>query len=283
MLGRAEHLWRRALVGPVVAGVIVGASAPAVATSVGDRGMWVWEGPDPAALTFASERGVDDLYVNAPPGFSGDPAYAALVADAHARGIRVHALAGDPTWADENADHMVAWVREVRASGLFDGAQVDVEPYLLPAWSSDRTGLMKRYVRALSRARKAAGKVDLVAVVPFWFDEPSLEDRKGRTLLSHVVSASDGIAVMAYRDGTTGPDGIIQLAAGEVAAAGAAGKTAVIGVQTAPDALDKLTFFEEGDAAMEAALAEVDAAFAGAEGYGGTAVHHYSSWAQLAP
>lgn len=270
------------MTGLLVAGAIVGASVPAGAASAGDRGMWVWEGPDPAALAFAVEHGVDDLYVNAPPGFSTDPAYAEMVEAAHAQGMTVHALAGDPTWAGEHRDHLVAWVREVRASGLFDGLQVDVEPYVLPAWTGDREAAIDDYIAAMKKARKAAGKLDLIATVPFWFDDPALGvDRLGRTVLDRVLRAVDGVAVMAYRDQAEGVDGIIDHASGEVRAAAAAGKRAIIGVQSAPDALDKLSFAEEGEAAMEAELALVEAAFGGQPGYGGTAVHDHRGWAAL--
>jgi hypothetical protein len=97
--------------------------------------------------------------------------------------------------------------------------------------------------------------------------------------LEHVAERVDGIVVMAYRDRADGSDGILRHTVGEIVAGAAADKPVMIGVQTAADELDKLTFYEEGAAAME--LDAVRQALTGAAGFGGIAVHHLDSHRRL--
>ena len=55
------------------------------------------------------------------------------------------------------------------------------------------------------------------------------------------------------------------------------GTSALVTVQTARDSLDKLTFHEEGVEALAEALADTLAAFDSQPGFGGVAVHHYTT------
>ena len=94
---------------------------------------------------------------------------------------------------------------------------------------------------------------------------------------------ADGIVVLAYRDVAAGPDGIIDHASTEVALAARANKPVILGVETAPAGLDKITFAEEGVAAMEGQLAQVVSAYQSVSSFDGIAIHHYGSYRTLVP
>jgi hypothetical protein len=188
-------------------------------------------------------------------------------------------MGGDPSWAADSA-RWLAWVDEVVAHDGFDGVVFDVEPYLHWMWSTKQNRLIRTYLRGLDQAVHRAGDLPVLAAVPFWFDE--IEYRR-QPLVERVVSATDGIVVMAYRDHAEGVDGIIDLAATEAALAASLGRTFVIGVETGPVGLDKVSFAEEGSLAMETELAVVTAAFAATPGYAGVAIHHYASYSTMAP
>lgn len=258
------------------------ATVPGVSATT-PRAMWVWSGPEAEVLDFASAHGVTDLYLHAPPGFSSDPAYADFLSGAVDIGVGVHAMAGDPAWAKKSSD-MVAWVDEVVEAGGFVGIVADVEPYLRSEWSNARrrTRLVRSYLAGLEKAEARAGSLPFKAAVPFWWDLPefSVSDV---TLVEDVLNRVDGVVVMAYRDHALGVDGIVDLASTEVSLASSLGKTAVVGVETGPLSLDKVTFIEEGSSFMEAELSLVELAFAGEAAFGGMAVHHYGSWISLAP
>lgn len=250
--------------------------------AAGNRAMWVWDGPVDGVVEFASEKGVSDLYLHAPPGFSTDARFRSFLDDARGTGMRVHAMAGAPAWS-KDAEPWEAWVDEVVDFGGFDGIVFDVEPYLLAEWNTRRQGrLIRSYLAALNGASRLAGELPTIAAVPFWWDHSDYDVRR-RSLVGEVLDRVDGVVVMAYRDRAVGPDGIIGLAEHEVALAAAAGKTAVIGIETGPAGLDKVSFFEEGEAVMEAELNQVEEAFGGWVSYQGIAVHHYGAYRTLVP
>ena len=258
-------------------------SLPAGATDT-PRAMWVWEGPSPELLSFSAAQGIDRLYLNSPPGFSKDASYAEFIADAHAVGIEVYALAGDPSWAKRSRP-FYRWAEEVVSHGGFDGLAPDVEPYALSEWNHDRrrSKLINSYLTALDGVVARAGGLPVVPAVPFWWDEPDFAV-KGSLLIDEVLHRVDGVAVMAYRDTAEGVNGIVTLSTYEVSLGSSLGKEVTIGVETAPDpTYEHITFYEEGEAAMETELAEVASAFVGELGFWGHAIHHFRSYQSLRP
>ncbi len=265
-----------------VIAALLAASIPASAADL-NRAMWVWDPPSPAVLSLSIEKGIDRVFLHAAPGFSSDPAFDSFVNDAHSAGIEVFALAGTPSWATKHSGHFLAWVDEVVAFGEFDGLAPDIEPYALPEWKNKkrRARAISSYLDALEAASSRSGALPIIPAVPFWWDDPDLAVR-GSLLIDEVMSRVDGVAVMGYRDTADGVNGIIALAGYEVSLGTATGKDVIIGVETAPDpTYEHITFFEEGEAAMEAELARTDSYWAGAAGHWGSAIHHYGSYIVL--
>ncbi len=267
------------LVTSVLVGLVMALAVPAGASS--DRAMWVWDGPVDGVIDFATSHSVTDVYLSAPPGFSSDARYVPFIDDAHARGLRVWAVAGDASWA-KNRSAWVDWTNEVVGFGRFDGIVADVEPYLLADWSNSRkrSRLISSYLKNLKAATAAAGSTEMLVAVPFWWDLDEYQT-KGKTLVEQTLAATDGVVVMAYRDHADGVDGIVDLAGFEVALGSQMSKRVVVGVETGAASLDKVTFYEEGAAAMATELVKVEAAFTGASGYGGVAIHHYASYSTM--
>ena len=256
--------------------LVVGGALPAAAA--GERAMWVWDGPVDGVIAFAANKAVTDLYLHAPPGFSTDARYPAFLAEAHAAGLQVHAMAGDPAWAKQSGP-WTAWVDEVVEHGGFDGVVFDVEPYLHADWNSKKQNrLIRSYLAGLGSAVGQAGTLPVLAAVPFWFDEIRV---KRTTLVKKVLAATDGIVVMAYRDHAAGVDGIIDLSATEASLAASMGREFVIGIETGFVGLDKVSFAEEGELIMEGELDLVEAEFATNPAFAGFAIHHYGSYRTL--
>ncbi|MDH5502947.1 MAG: hypothetical protein OEY98_02850 [Acidimicrobiia bacterium] len=270
------------LVTSALVGLVMALAVPAGASS-SDQALWVWDGPVDGVIEFAVNRSVTDLYLSAPPGFSSDARYAPFIADARTQGLRVWAVAGDASWA-KNSSAWVDWTTEVVGFGQFDGIVADVEPYLLADWSNDRrrSRLISSYLKNLKSATAAAGSTEMLVAVPFWWDLDEYRI-KGKTLVEQTLATTDGVVVMAYRDHAEGVDGIVDLAGFEVALGSQMSKRVVVGVETGAASLDKVTFQEEGLAAMAAELTKVEAAFTGASGYGGVAIHHYASYSTMNP
>jgi hypothetical protein len=174
------------------------------------RSAWVWKAADwlergPALLDWAAAHGVRELFVTVP--FKDDkvrePArLAAFIRAAGKRGIRVLSVDGDPHMV--LPDRQPALARMVRAYASYNasvepaarlaGLQFDVEPYLLPEYSSGagRIDWDARYLAMARTLREAAGSLRLELVVPFWWD--------GKTaLLDGLAPLVDALAVMDYR------------------------------------------------------------------------------------
>lgn len=264
----------------VVSLLLIVTATPARAQHTTDRAMWIWSAPSGGALNFAAENQINRVYQYVRTGTAAT--FGTFVDDAHAMGLEVYALNGDASWA-ANSKTLEAWVKEIVASRHFDGVIVDIEPYLHRDWKDKRRRkkLLDHFLKGLDRGRKKAGSLPFVATVPFWYDSKSLRDKKKGQLIDRVLKVVDGVNVLAYRDTAAGGDGIIAHAMAEVSRATSAGRTAVISVQTADDELNKLTFFEEGEAAMEIQLNEVLDAFVGFRGFAGFAIHHYDSYSDL--
>jgi hypothetical protein len=156
------------------------------------------------------------------------------------------------------------------------GVVLDVEPYLLDEWDTDRNRVERAYLRMLKLARRASSDLPLMAAVPFWFDHDTYRNASG-TLAERVAARVDALVVMAYRDELSVGDGIVALARGEIEVAARLDKVAMVALQTAADDLDKLTFFEEDRDALGRAVMAIE----GTPGFGGVALHHYRAYREL--
>ena len=262
-----------------------GLAAPAEAATSGQRAVWVWTRPAAKTLVaWAAKRHVGELFVSVAPGFSttADRDWlASVVTRAHADGIRVAALGGDPGWIDDPAA-ATAWVQEVAASGLFDGVHVDVEPWVRSDWAGDQPAVVAAYLEVLVRLR-AATTLPLEADVAFWLWQVPTAD--GTPLDQAVLATVDAITVMSYRNVATGPNSISDIGAHELASAAAAGKPCRLAVETndlGPDPVSRSqTFYGSSTRTLTRALAEVDRAEAAAPAYAGVAVEDYAGWRSL--
>jgi hypothetical protein len=286
------------------------------------RGLWVWETPpllhDPSArraffefcahhdigivgIQIATQgRGVDRRLTDATE-------WKTLIADAHRRGMRIHALDGDPAYA-RRAEHatvlsivdaVIAYNAAAAASERFYGIHLDIEPYLLAEWTDphSRERLLAEYLdlneRAAQRAR-AAGIVYGVDV-PFWWR--SVDTATGqpvsattfhgvrKSATEHVLGIVDNVGIMAYRNVAAGPDGIVADALATLDAADRIGSAkAFVGVEvdTVSDGVPaKATFAGKTLRELHDQLTAVDTVFVGRPAYAGIAIHRYAAYRQL--
>jgi hypothetical protein len=242
------------------------------------RAMWIWSPRDAAAITdWATGHGVGELfaYVSPAPDATELASLRDLSIRAHAAGIRLAALGGEPGWAT-SPDTVRAWRTRITASRLFDGVHLDVEPYLLSAWTGNRSSVVASYLAMLDAAR-AAGPERLEVDVPFWYGTIALAD--GRTLADAVLPRVDAVTVMSYRDSA---DGMSSVGADMLGRAGRAGKPVRLAAETRPLAdCGYCTFAQAGSRALQRALTDVDTASAKYPTYAGVAVHDFDGWRRL--
>lgn len=252
-------------------------SGPAQAAGpVGGRAMWLWSRPAPAeVVAFAQAHGVREILAWTPA--RPDLAYLRdLRTRSRAAGISLAALGGDPVWTTQHAT-AVSWAKAVTATGLFDAVHVDVEPYALPAWGTDRTRTATQYLTMLEKVNGATG-LPLEADVAFWYGEVTVSRSD---LATQVLRRVEAVTVMSYRDSA---EAVTAVGADFLRKGALVGRPVRLGAETQPlDECAYCTFAEEGATALDGTLAAVETIGAQYPAFAGIAVHHYDSWAALAP
>lgn len=218
-------------------------------------------------------------------------------AHTRARPIKIEFLSGDKMWATPDyraqgeavIDEVTAFNLGGTANQRFDGIQYDVEPYLLNSkngtdpfdWEYDRLLVWSAYLTLLSNCQtkinsyNSANNPDIRfgAAIPYWYVLGSIPGPQ------EVIDRVDYIAVMDYKDTASQ---ITNGAQDEISYAASAGKKVYVGIETGypTDSVEfppSCTFYEEGNAVMEAVLAQVQNSFSGYSSYSGIAVHYYEN------
>jgi len=278
----------------------------------GPRAIWIWEGESYAlleddaaartAIAFLRDKAIATAYVYA-DAYEGrnlvatQPArYRTLIRRMHAAGLKVQALLGSGYLHTERyllPDHrraaqaMLQRVLDYNAAAApeerFDGISLDIEPHILDAWGSRKMELLAHFLDmsdALMRQKNAAAPtLPMGPAIPFWYDGIPIEwHGRRKPMNEHVQDVYDYVALMDYRDHADGGDGIVSHARDELDYGTRIGKPVVIGVETMPNAIRKVSFHHLREGDMERELAATARAVAGAPSFGGFAIHHYGAY-----
>lgn len=214
---------------------------------------------------------------------------------ARAQGITVDAEGGWRNWAERRNTYkafaLLKYVKGFNATHAekFRGFQYDVEPYLLAEYQTDKPEVLANYLDLIAETVAWLDGTDL------WFSIaiPDFYDGAGETprffyglrygyALNHLLAILGGrpgstLIVMAYHNQSGGPDGSIAAARGEVEAAGRRATSVVVAQETDDVSPPSLTFYRTSRARLNAALADIEGAFASDAGYNGTAIHYINS------
>jgi hypothetical protein len=199
--------------------------------------------------------------------------------------MRLIALAGgDCDWLLPSSKGVAAqWVADKAASGLFDGYDIDVEPWSCPSWKSDQPATITAYLALLRSAHAAAQGRPLYATITYWLDEVPLSPG---TLANAVIDATDGVVVMAYHDTY---ERIVQDAQSELMEARQQHKYLRIAVTTdavrAADLEAGNTFADNGASSIDAVLDRLNTMpckdWCANDGFAGPIVQAYATWRRL--
>lgn len=261
---------------------------------------WVWNtwnivNEKDQLLQFAKQQGVNLIYLQViQDGEITTEQYRTFIREAGLNGIEVQALDGHPEWAkEENRYHitnLVNWVKQYNASvgagERFSGIHLDVEPYILPEWSTNRDAVVTQWmdtVKMFIPQVKGDGTLKATSDIPSWLDHVAVPNNGG-TLSRFMISQYDQVTLMAYRDVALGEDGINEIVINELGEANVLGKKLIVGVNIIQDPEgDFVSFAEEGKAEMERQLAVVYSTYKGNAAFAGHAVHDYSQWKVALP
>ena len=288
------------------------AGAGAQADTAAPRAIWTWEEDSYAlleqpaaagrAIDFLKSKSVDTvfLYADAYGGrnliVSQPQLYRRLIRRLHASGLRAYALLGSGYLNTERyvlpkhrlealamLQRVLDYNRTAAPDERFDGINVDIEPHILAEWSSRKMALLAEFIElsdALMRAKRASGQtLPMGPAIPFWLDGLVVEYKGvSKPVSQHVQDQYDYVALMDYRDRAAGGDGIVSHALDELAYADKTGKQVLIGVETLPNALKKVSFHHLKEADMERELGLTAKSVGAMPSFGGFVVHHYGSY-----
>jgi hypothetical protein len=304
-------LIRQLLLAALLATAGAAAAAPA-AEPAGPRAIWTWEGESYAMLESEGEAaqgiaflkaksvGTIYLYADAWRGrnliVSQPERYRRLLRRMHGAGLKVYALLGSGYLHTEryvlprhrmDAVAMLKRVLDYNAQAApeerFDGINLDIEPHILAEWSTRKMELLAGFIElsdALMRVKAQSGQaLPMGPAIPFWLDGIPLEWQGRRKPVSqHVQDIYDYVALMDYRDHAEGGDGLVSHAMDELAYGEAIGRPVLIGIETAPNEIRKVSFHHLGEAELERELAATSRSVGAMRAFGGYVIHHYAAY-----
>lgn len=292
--------------------LLAAACSAARAEAPAPRAIWTWEEDSYAmleqpaaagrAIAFLQSKSVDTVFLYA-DAFGGrnlivsqPQLYRRLVRRLHASGMKAYALLGSGYLHTERyvlpqhrkealamLQRVLDYNRTAAPEERFDGINVDIEPHILAEWSTRKMELLREFVAlsdALVQAKRASGQtLPMGPAIPFWLDGLHVEYKGAtRPVSQHVQDLYDYVALMDYRDRALGGDGIVSHAMDELEYAAKAGRQVLIGVETLPNAIRKVSFHHLKEADMERELGVTAQAVGTMKPFGGFVIHHYGSY-----
>lgn len=167
--------------------------------------------------------------------------YRAFIREANAMGVEVHAVAGHPAWAlksnEKRMMNIVKWVKNYNLEAAEDerirGIQLDIEPYLLPFWETDRERIIREWqanVQAFTSEVKKQPELVASVALAFWLDDIPVPGEQSVSVSQWMIEQFDTVCIMAYRDTLSGKNGILALVEDELKEADKLGTRVMIAV-----------------------------------------------------
>ncbi len=283
---------------------------------------WLWTPPwqfndarKEELLAFAAQEHISSIYIYSGDGITKDlhdrqQVVASFIISAHARGIQVQALGGDPDWSlpDYRStpldffDSVLDYNRTAPAQARFDGIQFDVEPYGQEDFNGRETKGLQQYLdmadAIVAKYNTTAGLAEqgfkLGFTATYWLDGEnatsivSWRDQSakgaGLFLMDELNQIANGyVVLMDYRNFARGDDGSIAHAQGEIdyASQYAPRVKVIIGQETTDADPPKVTFLGMTKEAMKIEMKRIAAAFISKTAFGGFSIHNLESYMHL--
>jgi hypothetical protein len=257
------------------------------------KATWIWQSEiigkeKQEILEFCQQNQINLIYLridmNKPYEY-----YRPFIREASEQGIEVHAVAGHPAWAlASNQKRMMKIVRWVKQYNLeaarterIRGIQLDIEPYLVPQWDTERKRVIREWqanVQAFIAEAKRAADLEVSAAIAFWLDDIATPDQPDLPLSHWMISQFDTVSIMAYRDTLNGDNGILSLVEEEMKEADELGRRVLIAVNLKKLSDEHASFAEEGVAEMNRQLELLPEHLGHHPSYSGVAIHDYRYW-----
>lgn len=256
---------------------------------------WLWHKEEISqpkiVLEFLVKNGCNRIYLTYEPDI-GVAVYRRFVSAASAAGVQVSLMGADARWVlaegrrqqEAFFSFYEAYQQSAETETLFYGMHMDIEPYQLAQWETDREEVIAGYCAFVLSAKEIALRTgtQLELDIPCWFNRFSATDNGEQIPLSEFCfRKADAITLMAYRDNAKS---ILDFAGHNMELAQRYQKPVVLGVETGRIYEDEnVTFDHLGTIILYQALSELRSL--AEQVYPqcslGYAVHHYNTWRAL--
>ncbi|WP_422406979.1 MULTISPECIES: phage tail spike protein [Gammaproteobacteria] len=262
------------------------------------KAIWFWQATRIIAeadhiLRIMSKAFITEIYIPYNPTSVANSYYQYFISKAHSLGMEVHALQGDKSWAlsanRQNAmnviNNILAYNNSSKAEEKFDAIHFDVEPYLMPEWTSTKPEIIKQWIDNSDAWIEAVhnGGLKMGGSFAFWIDNPDSvgqfmpPEYAGKGLHEVFIEKYDYYATMSYRDVATGSPSIVSFSKTEVDyATTIQNKKVIVGIETTKQAEENISFYKKGYYATEQAIFDVDRYYKDFTGYRGMGIHAFS-------
>jgi hypothetical protein len=276
------------------------------------RAIWIWEqdsydmleSPAKAQehLAFFKRQGITTLYLYADAHdgrnllASQPQLYARLIDNLHKQGMQVHALLG--SWplhteryilpenrmqALQMVQRVLDYNQQAEPINRFDGINLDIEPHVMDDWSSRREEYLQMFLNLseawMAQKRQMNQTLPIGPAIAFWLDGiPVHHAGQLKPASQHLQDIYDHVVLMDYRDHAEGPDGILSHAHDELDYARKIGKRVLLGVETGPNEIRKVSFNHLSPAQMNHELGLVQQALSHDKAFSGFVIHHYGTY-----
>ncbi|MFZ4620249.1 MAG: hypothetical protein ACOYNS_06810 [Bacteroidota bacterium] len=243
----------------VLSGVILFLTSAPNTAQAKDNALWIWntrqiiDQPEwrDSLLSVTSQLCINTLFLYLSYDISDDgdtvtlynkDSLIALLSWAKQNSFKVHALAGEPEWAlPQNHNRPLAFAREViklrNETGMPDGLQFDIEPYLLLPFSLPQTKqqLLKDWIHCVWKTGKLIREQSPLTygiAIPFWMEDTITIENITMPIGKHLSFLTDYLAIMAYRSKAEGSASVISFSERELEWAKQANRKIYIGIET---------------------------------------------------
>lgn len=288
--------------------IVMNLFTPQAHANNGDtKALWVWDFYEAAAnsdkitqlLDFLKAHNFNMIFIGTKNTLPDQPlTYNELIQRAHEEGIQVFAVVGRANWALEGSHRdALAELRQVLSYNQkyplnkFDGIQFDIEPHILPEYKTKRGSVCYQFIQLL---KKIAAEIDASgdplefdAAIPWWYasgENPVIVETGGeRKALSYfVLDIVDSASIMSYR---TTADRQIRATQEVADYAAEVGKKIYVSSETKPPdgegIPESITYYNKGLNYMNQQMNIIFEHYSGHPGFGGIAIHHYTSYHQV--
>jgi hypothetical protein len=252
--------------------------------------MWAWSWPDSSDLvSFAVDHRVTTVFAYTAPGFTDPtlvppgwtlaswPLITRLAAEAADHHIATYAMGGDPSWVLAPAV-AADWATEALDTGLFGGLHLELEPWGLEEWTTDRDRTTAQLLTCLDRVQAVAQAyaLPLEVSLPWWLHRHT--DADGTPLDLAAMRRSDAVTVVTYFDSVEAIDSHATVGLAHAASLHRPVRVGVLTYRVPPAGL---SFVGTDPGVFESALIRIDRDHTSTPNFLGVAVEDYSGWRTL--